>query len=793
MSDHPMDQHPLGAMSYERPMTSPSPRKPRNAKGLALKLPGFGDPQQASAPASPSFVKPPLPKPRKKPSILSLQTSANPNPITRLTLDPPPTPGFGRLKHSHSSPQMALFSPDPRGGPEGGMQLPALQRSRVSGLSTTFRKPSALKESNLGAPIDEEESPIKTQMATRSQTDIRGDIFDAPASQEDAQSPGYPQGPVEIYSPNVFLYLEPTADEAARFDVIMNVAREVKNPFKASLESSEAPKSAEPKASFDPMEVDRENIPEPDTAASTMTFQTAFEYPMDSQQTPTESSPTTPKPNSKPEPEYFHIPWDHNTDISKDLMDLCETIEARTKEGKRVLVHCQQGASRSASLIIAYGIYMNPTLSVNDAYHAAQAKSKWISPNMKLMYALQDFQKEVERKKLLSVSSAGKGGRHLDRRSPTKHRMTMSADAVESSPREPQTAPLPSENDKDSRHGGMGGMGGIGASTGHTPVRPSSTPDFGAISPGPSSAPSSYAWTPKGTPGAEKDSSPRTEFVGLWGSDPKSSEQERTPSEQLKPQPFLRPSSSFTGFSPPSSLSPTPPNSGFGSHRKEHNLTLPSLSLASSSSSSSSGTSNTTPKASSSDIKPQFATLPPSFGSGFGGLGNAIPQTPSLWSPRIQEMTAHPLRPAPVPAFEEYDVPPTPNLMSPRATEFTMTPFARPTLPGPSRSFGSTPPQAHIFSQFPAGATTTQTPIPNFSRPRPFGMHSPPAAAVKEVAESLGFATPERPAREASGFGFGGTPSRVPKEVTPPKKIDPRSPAMKGEVGAIIRSIDDVL
>src|SRR6185436_18950355 len=113
-----------------------------------------------------------------------------------------------------------------------------------------------------------------------------------------------------------------------------------------------------------------------------------------------DTTPTTPKA-SHPlgHPEYIHMPWDHNTDIGQDLMMLCETIEKKTKEGKKVLIHCQQGASRSASLIIAYGMYRNPKLSVNDAYYAAQSKSRWISPNMKLMYCLQDFQKEVSKKK----------------------------------------------------------------------------------------------------------------------------------------------------------------------------------------------------------------------------------------------------------------------------------------------------------------------------------------------------------------------------------------------------------
>ncbi|KOS17120.1 Tyrosine-protein phosphatase pmp1 [Escovopsis weberi] len=214
--------------------------------------------------------------------------------------------------------------------------------------------------------IAEEDSPIKTQLASRAE-------FRVAEPGEDQKSPGYPLGPIAIYGDNVFLYSEPTASEASRFDVVINVAREVKNPFHDKRQS----------LVFSPV---------PDTAASNVSFATAFEYQPCDRFTET---PTTPKASSVKIPEYIHMPWDHNTDIAPDLMHLCETIDNRTKLGKKVLVHCQQGASRSASLIIAYGLYLKPELSVNDAYYAAQAKSRWISPNMKLMYSLQDFHKDL--------------------------------------------------------------------------------------------------------------------------------------------------------------------------------------------------------------------------------------------------------------------------------------------------------------------------------------------------------------------------------------------------------------
>jgi tyrosine-protein phosphatase len=288
---------------------------------------------------------------------------------------------------------------------------------------------------------------------------------------EDQKTPGYPDGPIAIYNDDVYLYLEPTAEEAAKFDVVINVAREVRNPFELAVGSQTGA-----------LDADRgRDSPIPDTALTGMSYATAFEF------FPEDESPATPRATTFKQPEYIHIPWDHHTDIGKDLLDLCETIEKKTKEGKKVLIHCQQGASRSASLIIAYGMWQNPELSVNDAYHAAQAKSRWISPNMRLMYCLQDFQKEVAKRKLAPTSALNvRAGR-----SPSnKHRMTLSVDAIDISPVQPSTAPLPGED------GTSNGAGSPDRSPAR--ARGNSTPNRGEpISPGPSSAPSSFSWSEK--------------------------------------------------------------------------------------------------------------------------------------------------------------------------------------------------------------------------------------------------------------------------------------------------------
>ncbi|KUJ21044.1 uncharacterized protein LY89DRAFT_423912 [Mollisia scopiformis] len=418
-----VDTNPLRLpLSDERPMTSPSPRKSKNPKSLALNLNSSVDSlNQGSEPSSPSFIKPPTLKGRRKPSLLSLNTGAANN--VSLNLEAPGSPSVPSmmqrrgLKHSISSPQILST---PGFGPSGGMTF----GERKPPLGASRFKESNLAMNTFTIDEDVQEAPAGVQMATRIPgVAVGGDSFDRPHSGEDAKSPSYPEGPILMHEPSVHLYLEPKLEEAMKFDVIINVAREVKNPFKA-LDEEKTSKESEPAASEPSSNILNTSDIAPDTAISMMSFKTAFEVQPSGS---TESSPTTPKPApDKKVPEYIHVPWDHNTDVKDELWDLCQTIESRTKEGKRVLVHCQQGASRSATLIIAYHMYMNQELGPNEAYSLAQSKSRWVNPNMSLLFSLNDFKKVIEAKKLEKSNAA---------RKPTvKHRPTLSADGVEPPP-----------------------------------------------------------------------------------------------------------------------------------------------------------------------------------------------------------------------------------------------------------------------------------------------------------------------------------------------------------------------
>ncbi len=772
--------------NYDRPMTSPTFRKPRNAKGLALKL-GGDNLLQASAPASPmnfAVGRPPAMKPRRKPSNLTLQTNSNFHPLPPLCIEPP-TPGqrLNTMHHSASMSQLSMFSPDPRaGGPPGGMRLPSFERSTVSGLSNTFRKPPPIMEMTPGGSQEWREEPdaIRTQLASRSDGDIGGDSFDC-AGNEDLKSPGYPDGPIQIYEPHVYLYLEPTAEEASKFDVIMNVASEVKNPFAAKAAEKERKPSIP--STFDLMDIDRDNIPEPMTAATCKTYKTAWEFvPMDNQ-TPTADSPTTPKPPAK-QPEYIHIPWEHNTDITKDLMHLCEAIDDRVNKGKKVLIHCQQGASRSASLIIAYGMYRNPSLTVDAAYNAAQARSKYISPNINLMYALQDFRKTLQHK-------SPKNGR-----SPAKHRMALSVDEIDFPRNEPpQTAPLPTP---------ANGPNAPENSLLH--ARGNSTPNLREISPGPSSAPSAFPW-----PSIDKN--PKAEEkkpeVKSWNNTPTDKiftnfdfAKPKRPSPNASPTEFFTPvnavSNSFLSVdTPPNSqpTSPPAPSMGFSEHRSKRkpapSLTfkpvhplrpVPSL-----------------PSVSDSNIRERVVTM----------QGN-MPDTPGLWSPRLQEMAG--------PAISIHQNTQTSfGFSSLREDDMPPPPLPLMAAPNPHmlRSFSEQPPRTteKVFELPKLELEGVMSPKQNAFEISPFRevmdmdvlgpelskvtSKEEPADILQKLPKKKSFLferTPE--GRKHSmrkplpplplGLGMGTQRRRVERVV------DPRSPPLRGE-GGVVRSIDDVL
>ena len=278
------------------------------------------------------------------------------------------------------------------------MRLPPFNNVTTSNQFGKVGPPLSISPSSVS-------SPIKKQTLEHVQEEPD---YDIPLSQE-VKSPAYPQGPVCIYDPYVYLYLEPSRVEAREFDVVFNVAREVKNPFDspeiATSESKTADKGVQ--VSFDmadkgvQVSFDTQNADVIDQNNQDQSWKVASEFPQRSaleSQTDDDAAnaPSTPKA-IKSKPEYIHVPWDHNTNVVKDLLRLCELIDDRVRQRKRVLIHCQCGVSRSASLVVAYGLYKNPQITVQEAYDTVKNRSRWIGPNMNLIYQLSEFKSQLQK------------------------------------------------------------------------------------------------------------------------------------------------------------------------------------------------------------------------------------------------------------------------------------------------------------------------------------------------------------------------------------------------------------
>nr|KMM64473.1 tyrosine phosphatase [Coccidioides posadasii RMSCC 3488] len=354
--------------SFLRPMspnanpgpTESSNRRAKNLKNLSLRLPAspFRPPlstapiaesgRHLSEPSSP--VRPHSRGSKRRPPNLTIQTPGFQRPYssngTRVV---PPTPSVRpTLRHIESSPSLNSILSPTHTNPMMPAPFPSKPFSLGTWCDADLGKASNQTNFNPNEPLIE-----------------FGEEDDCPISRESRKGSerGYPDGPIRIYDSGLWLYLEPNQEEASKFDVVFNVAKEVNNPF-----STDGPKH--------------------DTVMSVWKATLAQSNAALRGEDPDTAS-------NRPEPEYIHVPWDHNSEILDDLFPLCEIIDNRISKGKRVLIHCQLGVSRSASLVIAYGLYKNTHLDFNAVYGMVKERSCWVGPNMSLIYQLTDFRTKI--------------------------------------------------------------------------------------------------------------------------------------------------------------------------------------------------------------------------------------------------------------------------------------------------------------------------------------------------------------------------------------------------------------
>lgn len=437
-----------------------------------------------SAPPTPLFIVPPKPAWRR-PSNLGLTLStpdsnaANYPDGSHIIPQTPSDAHFRTVRYAHVTSNVPMFSPTV--APEGGMRLPPFGNSSAPGRVGKCRPPLSLHQS-----YNDYSSSSPTTVQTLDHVQEESD-YELPLSRE-AKSPAYPHGPVCIYEPWVFLYLEPSDTEASEFDVIFNVAREVQNPFSVSVEEDSLPRveDATKDVSLDSgrtVVAGRDRTPEPQTAISDQSFHASFEtLPGNAA-----AGHATAKP-PKAVPEYIHVPWEHNTNVVDDLLRLCEVIDDRVRQHKKVLIHCQCGVSRSASLVVAYGLYKNPDLTVHEAYNIVKSRSKWIGPNMSLIYQLSEFRSNIQRYSPPvgpGWRNPGPGWTLKDAISTVKLPSGVEASIHRNSRPGPSTAPY---HEDPSSPGRAGSVASLHASQ-------TVTSAAGDVTPGPSSAPP-MIWSP---------------------------------------------------------------------------------------------------------------------------------------------------------------------------------------------------------------------------------------------------------------------------------------------------------
>lgn len=173
----------------------------------------------------------------------------------------------------------------------------------------------------------------------------------------------YPLGPVKIM-PYLYLGSEKNAADLNNLrhlsiSAILNVAAEVNNPHEDM---------------FQPMD---DLTPSPSLSkASTVSGASSIQT---IQSVATDVS-------------YQKLPWQHNQDnLVDELKKAIDIIDRARLTKQTILVHCQCGVARSATVIIAY-VIKTLKLPMQDAYNHVKLLAPAISPNLGLLFQLREFE-----------------------------------------------------------------------------------------------------------------------------------------------------------------------------------------------------------------------------------------------------------------------------------------------------------------------------------------------------------------------------------------------------------------
>ncbi|GAA5892024.1 hypothetical protein JCM6882_005665 [Rhodosporidiobolus microsporus] len=129
----------------------------------------------------------------------------------------------------------------------------------------------------------------------------------------------------------------------------------------------------------------------------------------------------------RPALEYLWLKWGHDeSDLveAKKFQAAFDFLDEARERGERVLVHCQCGVSRSATVVIAYCMReaaraleegrdakgLEGCTGMHDTYSFVKEKSEWVGPNLSLVFQLVAYERTLRGDSFDAVEDDEEGG-----------------------------------------------------------------------------------------------------------------------------------------------------------------------------------------------------------------------------------------------------------------------------------------------------------------------------------------------------------------------------------------------
>ena len=206
--------------------------------------------------------------------------------------------------------------------------------------------------------------------------------------------------PIEIL-PNLFLGSSKIAESSPllkkhKIHAILNVAKEVQTPNNGFYE---APRSAPSTALEKELAFELPTFPIPKSSNSL-----AVRAVLESSYIQPPTSIDSRRPSmilesmdksilENPTIEYYKFNWSHYQDDFSEYLNVAFSfIEKHRRKNKNIMIHCQCGVSRSASIVIAYIMY-DQKLGFHDALQLVKSKSPTANPHLGFVCQLIEFEK----------------------------------------------------------------------------------------------------------------------------------------------------------------------------------------------------------------------------------------------------------------------------------------------------------------------------------------------------------------------------------------------------------------